>query len=245
MLTQKMQRGERERERERETPGLWLLVLYCFSSPWACPMYLGQPGVLFILPEVLTPVLRSSFVLFLRAFPFLVFQPPPFWTLFSYSKLPDVNHVLSCFSCVRLFVAPWSVTCQSPLSLGFPRQEYWSGLPFPPPGDLPNPVVEPHVTSPALVGRFFTTSATWETTCDPMELSRPEYWSGQQFPSLGDFPNPGIEPRSPTLQADSLPSEQLGKPIINNTHLCRAIQSSARKLLWKLSHSECQELFQT
>ena len=45
-----------------------------------------------------------------------------------------------------------------------------------------------------------------------MEFSRPEYWSGQPFPSLEDLPNPGIKPRSPTLQADSLPAEPQGKP---------------------------------
>ena len=45
-----------------------------------------------------------------------------------------------------------------------------------------------------------------------MEFSRQEYWSGLPFPSPGDLPNPGIEPRSPTLQADALPSEQPGKP---------------------------------
>ena len=45
-----------------------------------------------------------------------------------------------------------------------------------------------------------------------MEFSRPEYWSGLPFPSPGDLPNPGIEPRSPTLQADSLPTEPPGKP---------------------------------
>ena len=44
---------------------------------------------------------------------------------------------------------------QAPLSMGFPRQEYWSGLPCPPPGDLPDPGIEP--ASPALAGRFFTT----------------------------------------------------------------------------------------
>ena len=58
-------------------------------------------------------------------------------------------------------VTPWAVACQDPLSMGFSRQEYWSGLPFPSPGDLPNP---------------------------------------------------GIEPRSPELQADSLPMELQGKP---------------------------------
>ena len=45
-----------------------------------------------------------------------------------------------------------------------------------------------------------------------MELSRPEFWSGQPFPSPGDLPNPGTEPRSPALQADSLPAEPQGKP---------------------------------
>ena len=45
-----------------------------------------------------------------------------------------------------------------------------------------------------------------------MEFSRPEYWSGWPFPSPGDLPNPGTEPRSPTLQADSLPAEPPGKP---------------------------------
>ena len=45
-----------------------------------------------------------------------------------------------------------------------------------------------------------------------MKFSRPEYWSGQPFPSPGDLPNPGIEPRSPALQADSLPVEPQGKP---------------------------------
>ena len=63
---------------------------------------------------------------------------------------------------VRLFATPWTVACQAPLSVGFSREEYWSGLPFLSPGDLPDP---------------------------------------------------GIEPRSPTLQADSLPSEEKKKEV--------------------------------
>ena len=60
-------------------------------------------------------------------------------------------------------MTPWIVALQAPLSMGFSRQEYWSGLPFPPPGDLPNPDIEPaSLMSPALVGGFFTTSTTWE-----------------------------------------------------------------------------------
>ena len=62
---------------------------------------------------------------------------------------------------VRLFASPWTADSQAPLSMGFSRQEYWSGLPFPSPGDLPDS---------------------------------------------------GIEPRSPTLQADTLPSKPPGKP---------------------------------
>ena len=57
-------------------------------------------------------------------------------------------------------VAPWTVAHQVPLSMGFSRQEYWSGLPSPPPGDLPDPGIEP--ASPTLAGRFFTTSTNWE-----------------------------------------------------------------------------------
>ena len=65
--------------------------------------------------------------------------------------------------CPILFVTPWTVAHQAPVSMGFSRQEYWSGLPFPPPGDLSDPWIEPvSLTSPALVCGFFPTSATWE-----------------------------------------------------------------------------------
>ena len=56
---------------------------------------------------------------------------------------------------VQLFEIPWTVAFQAPLFMGFSRQEYWSGLPFPPAGDLPDPGIEP--TSPALAGGFFST----------------------------------------------------------------------------------------
>ena len=55
-------------------------------------------------------------------------------------------------------VTPWTVACQAPQSMRFPRQEYWSGLPFPSPGDLPDPGIKPvSPASPALAGGFFTT----------------------------------------------------------------------------------------
>ena len=49
----------------------------------------------------------------------------------------------SCFTCVQLLLTLWTVACQAPLSMGFSRQENWSGLPCSPPGDLPDPVIEP------------------------------------------------------------------------------------------------------
>ena len=63
--------------------------------------------------------------------------------------------VLSHFSRVQLCVTPWTVARQASLSMEFSRQEYWSGLPFPSPGDLSDPGIKP--ASPALAGRFFTT----------------------------------------------------------------------------------------
>ena len=68
------------------------------------------------------------------------------------STLPSGACMLNCFSHVQLFGTPWTIAHQAPLSMRFPRQEYWSGLPCPPPGDLPDPGIKP--TS--------LTSATWE-----------------------------------------------------------------------------------
>ena len=79
------------------------------------------------------------------------------------------------------FAMPWIVASQVPLSMGFPRQEYWSGLPFPSPGDLVDPETEP--ASPALAGRFFTTKGkpfaaakslqSCPTLCNPTDGSPP------------------------------------------------------------------------
>ena len=59
-------------------------------------------------------------------------------------------------SCVRLFATPWTVACQAPLPMEFSKQEYWSGLPFPTPEDLPNPGIKPvSLEPPSLAGGFF------------------------------------------------------------------------------------------
>ena len=70
--------------------------------------------------------------------------------------------VLSCFSHVPLSVTPWTVACQAPLSMGFSRQEYWSGLPCPSSRDLPKPRIETaSLTSSALAGGLFTASTSY------------------------------------------------------------------------------------
>ena len=141
--------------------------------------------------------------------------------------------VLAVFSCVLCFMTSWTVAGQTPLSMEFSGQEYQNRLPFPTPRNLPDPGIETSslgllhwqavslpLTQPGKlinikcyslshVRLFVTPRPIWS-----MELSRPEYWSGQPFPSPGGLPNPGIESRSPTLQADSLPTELSGKPLL-------------------------------
>ena len=112
--------------------------------------------------------------------------------------------LLSDFSHVRLCATPQMAAHQAPLSLGFSSQEYWSGLPFPSPR---------HATSLQLC----------LTLCDPMDSSPPgspvhgilqaRILEWVAMPSSGDLPNPGIEPRSAALQANSLPTELPEKPI--------------------------------
>ena len=121
-----------------------------------------------------------------------------------------------------LFATLWNIACQVPLSMGLSRQEYWSGLPWPPPGDLPDPGIEPtSFMSSALSGEVFITS-TWETHItvsmqylvtqsrptlwDPMdcsppgpwEFSRQEYWNGLPCSLFqGMFPTQGLKPGLP------------------------------------------------
>ena len=88
-------------------------------------------------------------------------------------------------SCVQLFATVWSAAYQAPLSMGFSRQEYWSGLPFLPPGDLPNPGTEPKsLMSSVLAGRFFTTSATWKAL--HYLITKPKY--NQELAHVSDRP---------------------------------------------------------
>ena len=119
----------------------------------------------------------------------------------SSSPFTDMHTHLFMLSHVQLFATPWTVARQAPPSMGFPRQEYWRGLPFPPPGDLPNPGIKP--VSPALAGGFFTTEppekpllshfshvqlcvTPWTAAYQAppsMGFSRQEYWSGSLLPS--------------------------------------------------------------
>ena len=116
-------------------------------------------------------------------------------------------HACCRFSSEQLCATPWTVAHQAPLSVGFPRQEYRSGLPFPSPGDLPHTGIDPaSLMSPALAsaGRFFTTSTTWEVLGDRtkcLEISRGHVekkvyrgrWSaGSSTGTLGARKNAGV-----------------------------------------------------
>ena len=135
--------------------------------------------------------------------------------------------MLSHFSHVWLSSTPWTVTHQTPLHMGFSKQEYWSGLPFPPPRDLPNPGIKPTpLMSPALAGGFFTTSATWEalnarisqfssvaqscpTLCDPMDRSMTGLPVHRQLPEFTQthvhWVSDAIQPSHPVIPFSSCP----------------------------------------
>ena len=128
--------------------------------------------------------------------------------------------MLSRFRCVQLFATLRTVISQTPLSMGFFRQEHWSGVPWPPPWVFPT---QGALMSPALTGGFFTPSTTWEATklmcmlsCiqlfanlwtvafqAPVSVgfSRQEHWSGLPCPAPADLPAPGIEPPPPGAPA--------------------------------------------
>ena len=94
-------------------------------------------------------------------------QLPPFSPPFPVSLCPS-SHSRLCCACYAISVVSdsvtlWTITLQAPLTVGFSRQDYWNGLPCPPPGDRPDPGIEPSsLMSPALAGGFSTPSATWE-----------------------------------------------------------------------------------
>ena len=114
---------------------------------------------------------------------------------------------------VRLFATPWTVAHQAPPSMGFSRQEYWSGLPLPSPGDLPDPGIEPaSLMSPALGGRFFTTNATWETLYyfSPMSPLRNLEKDVDPTDDFFSWPTTSVHGRAPAWRAD---------PVLTNLHI--------------------------
>ena len=112
-------------------------------------------------------------------------------------------------SCVQLFATPWTIQ-----SMEFSSPEYWNALPFPSPGDLPNPGMEPR--SPTLQAD----SLPAEPPGKPQE-----YWSGQPRPPPGELPDLGGNPGSP-LQADSLPASYQGSPMVFSRANFKSVNTS-------------------
>ena len=103
-----------------------------------------SPVLLYICPLILNRVQLFSW--FEKNYPTGYLIITPYWEVYMHVCL---------FSHVPLFATPWTVAYLTPPSMGYPRQKYWSGVPFPSPGALSNPGTEP--ASSALAGRFFTT----------------------------------------------------------------------------------------
>ena len=109
-------------------------------------LYTYNGSIFWLLSSTLRKLLNNQTHTFIKKF--LIWSKP--------GKFYSV-YVLTRFCCIRLFETPWTAAHQAPLSMGFSRQGYWSGSPCPPPGDLPDPGIEPlSLMSPALAGGFFT-----------------------------------------------------------------------------------------
>ena len=124
-----------------------------------------EPGIWFLnCPLGLPQILQTYCLSFIVTFTMLASS--------AHIRVPTrilVHLETETVSLVQLFATLWTVAHQAPLPKGFSGQEYWSGLPCPPPGDLPDLGIEPaSLTSPALAGGFFTISATWEAPCCPL-----------------------------------------------------------------------------
>ena len=119
-------------------------------------------------------------------------------------------------SYVWLFAAPWSVVHQVPLSRGFPKQEYWSELPFPPPGDLPDPEIES--VSPALLHCQWILYHwdTWKTPLYSVQFSC-SVVSDSLWPHESQHARPPCPSPNPGVHSDSSPSSQWCHPAISSS----------------------------
>ena len=120
-----------------------------------------------------------------------------------YNSLVSIHDIVcvraKTFQVCLTLCDPVDVAHQAPLSMGFSRQEYRSGLSCPPPGDLPDPGIEPvSLTSPALAGGFFTTKATWEARLECMPIPKAMCGLNQSCR--------GPPPRSPQRDNSHFPS---------------------------------------
>ena len=121
---------------------LWCYVGFCHRVVWICQNYTYVPSLLNLPLPLHHPTSLGCYL-------------PLGWAFVSHSNF-SLSLVVQLF---WFFVTPWTVAHQAPLSMGFSRQEYWSGVPFPSPEGLPDPVIK--LASPELSGRFFTIWATW------------------------------------------------------------------------------------
>ena len=139
----------------------------------------------FIIWWIFKVLINSLFSVcfFLVSLPYRLFSPDHIkWFMLNEQKVRPSSCIhlswwmlsSQLLSYVWLFGTPWNVACQVPLSMEFLRQEYWSGLPFPPPGYLPHPGIEP--TSPVFIGGFLTAESLGNSSTVSMVASGQEPW---------------------------------------------------------------------
>ena len=195
----------------------WLLLLSCFSLTLCDPIDSSPPGS--PIPGILQARILE-------------------WVAIAFSNAWKWKVKVKSLSCVWFLATPCTAAYQAPPSMGFSMQEYWSGV------GVTGPIFNSQSLSlPTCVkvkvkslSRVWLSAGLWTVAHQAplsMGFSRQEYWSGLPFPSPGDLPHPGIEPRSPTLQADALTSAPPGKPCIvssKSLHLSEILFSHLKSI---------------
>ena len=168
-----------------DTKRSWDVGLFVFFSVCDC-----MCEVHIICLELLLSIVYSFSLIFKKIVIYFMIALSLHWCMWAFSGYDEHGAVhAKSLSHVQLFATLWTVAFQAPLSMGFSRQKHWSGLPCPPPGDLPNSGVKPaSLIFPVLACGSFTTSVTWKASCSSQASHCSGFfWHGAL--ALGNWPS--------------------------------------------------------
>ena len=192
-----------------------------------------------------------------------IFLPVPGSWSGSFLFLESFACLLSCFSHIRLVATLWTLAHQAPLSMGFSRPEYWSGLPLHSPWYLPNPGIKTKcLASPALAGGFFTTTATLEVPSNPLSsvqfsfsVMSDSLWPHGLQHARHPCPSPtsraysNLCPSSwwchPTISSSVIPFCPQSFPASGSFTWVSSLHQVAKVLEFQLQHQSFQWIFST